>query len=34
LVVGGTPFVIIYAVSDDASDVYVLGVVDGRRNWR
>ena len=34
LIVGGTPYVIIYAVSDDQADVAVLGVVDGRSDWR
>ena len=34
LVVGGTPYILIYAVSDDRDDVVVLSVVDGRRDWK
>lgn len=34
LVVGGTPYILIYAVSDDRDDVIVLSVVDGRRDWK
>jgi toxin ParE1/3/4 len=34
LIVDGTPFILIYTVSDDRNDVIVLGVVDGRRDWK
>jgi toxin ParE1/3/4 len=34
LVVGGTPFVLVYAVSDDRTGVVVLSILDGRRDWK
>jgi toxin ParE1/3/4 len=34
LVVSGTPYILVYEISDDGSDVSVLNVIDGRSDWK
>ncbi len=34
LVVGGTPYIVVYVVDDARSEVVVVCVVDGRSDWK